>query len=404
MIASRMLINRLKNKYTSDEIAVLLIIFSIFISVYAVGACVVMQVVYLIATGRMKDIFFSVKNSKILMLLPVVAITTSAIYGSYVEIAVAIGVTFVLIAAVYIRYVMTKKLFDNIIELACFLSILIFIIALLEKIIFGFDNPKFRSESVFYNPNYYATMIEIIAIFAIYKLMDAKRKYSIGYYILVLLVNLMGLILAQCRTAFAVIVLLVPVLFILLNKKKHLLIYAGFMAVFAVLTFVIPEILPRVNSVDADIGKRMLIWKAAIGSIGSKPLFGGGCLTYAHIYLKYGGIKANHAHNILLEMLLNYGIVGSTFSIIYFFSNIKEIFKMYIRGIDKNRSSLAIVIVFAVIVHGMLDATVFWPQTGMLVISIIACSGIYEREQPILNNTCNETYVENLNNTLKPKL
>lgn len=386
MIANSMLINRLKTKYTLDELAVLLIIFSIFVSVYAVGACVVMLVIYLIATGRIKEIFLGVKNSIILMLLPVIAITMSAIYGSLIEIGIAVGVTFVLIAAVYMRYVMTKKLFDDVIELSCFLSIIVFVIALLQKLIWGFYNPAFRSESVFYNPNYYATMIEIITIFALYKLMDIKRKYSLGYYILVLCVNLAGLILAQCRTAFAVIVLLVPVLFILLNKKKYLFIYIGFMAAVAIFIFIIPDILPRGESVDDDIGKRMLIWKAAISSIGDRPFFGGGCLAYRHVYLLYGGIDANHAHNILLEMLINYGIIGSAFSIIYFFSNVKELFKIYLKGIDKERSSLAIAIVFAMIVHGMLDATVFWPQTGMLVLAIIACSGIYEREKPDIND------------------
>jgi len=104
--------------------------------------------------------------------------------------------------------------------------------------------------------------------------------------------------------------------------------------------------------------------------------------------------------------MLNYGIVGTAFALFYFYTNIFEIFKIYISGIDKERTSLAIVIVFVVLVHGMLDATVFWPQTGLLVLLIIACSGIYEKDHPMMVTscqTCNKNVNKNLFNSLKPR-
>lgn len=75
------------------------------------------------------------------------------------------------------------------------------------------------------------------------------------------------------------------------------------------------------------LSSREIIWPRTVDAIMKKPLIGWGALTDAQInsYLLYG---AGHAHNIMLEFLLDVGVLGSFFSflwIYYSFRGMKKI-------------------------------------------------------------------------------
>jgi len=84
---------------------------------------------------------------------------------------------------------------------------------------------------------------------------------------------------------------------------------------------------------------RLLIWKSTLSFIFQKPIFGWGAGTYpnvfnnlGHVIIPYKSIKANHSHNIFLELSYNFGIplsliLSYTFLNIYkkAFSNIKKL-------------------------------------------------------------------------------
>ena len=56
----------------------------------------------------------------------------------------------------------------------------------------------------------------------------------------------------------------------------------------------------------------MSIWSGAIGSIMDAPWFGRGYNTYARIHDLYGSYSiAKHSHNLLLELLMDFGFVGT---------------------------------------------------------------------------------------------
>ena len=84
---------------------------------------------------------------------------------------------------------------------------------------------------------------------------------------------------------------------------------------------------------------RLLIWKSTLSFIFQKPIFGWGAGTYpnvfnnlGHVIIPYKSIKANHSHNIFLELSYNFGIplsliISYTFLSIYkkAFNNIKKL-------------------------------------------------------------------------------
>lgn len=80
---------------------------------------------------------------------------------------------------------------------------------------------------------------------------------------------------------------------------------------------IIPEsVLARLFSIkdtdtDASIGERLDIWKICIEAIGEKPVLGyGPGVQNSWDIIIAGGINAPHAHNLVLQLLIEGGIVG----------------------------------------------------------------------------------------------
>lgn len=75
------------------------------------------------------------------------------------------------------------------------------------------------------------------------------------------------------------------------------------------------------------LNSRETIWPLAMSAIIKKPILGYGALTEKQIsdYILYG---TSHAHNILLEFLLNTGIIGSTVAGIWSYSIFKDLFEV----------------------------------------------------------------------------
>lgn len=379
MFQLRALALKLKNTYTLDEKAVLLLVASAFISVYAIGVCASVLFARLLINGGIGRMFRSVKGSGLLLLFGIGAIAASAAHGGWFEIAVALGIFIALIVLVFIRRVMTPRLMDGVIDLCCFLSIISFLVGLAQLLFIVKGEFGHRFESVFYNPNFYATIIEAVTLMALYRLIrpggQSRRKR--GYYAMVMAVNLMGLGICQSRTAFVVIIITSLILILFVNRR-FLPVYLGIVALIAAITFFTPELLPRLDTLGEDVGIKFSIWGTAVNGVWEHPLWGGGCFTYRRIYEAYQGFPVNHAHNIVLELALNYGLIGCALALTYFTFSVKGIIRLYHRRIDKQRSALALVVILAFIMHGVVDATIFWPQTGILAALVLGCCDMHE--------------------------
>ena len=104
----------------------------------------------------------------------IIVLATTFVKGDIVSIGVAFALTAAIIAAVYLRAVMTYQKLKAVLELCCVGSIFTLALAVIEKLTF-IDLP-YRCFSVYSNPNYYATMMEFIAVISVY-LLVTRRKY-----------------------------------------------------------------------------------------------------------------------------------------------------------------------------------------------------------------------------------
>ncbi len=289
-------------------------------------------------------------------------------------IAVAMAVIFLI--AMYVRSVMTRALFEKIIDVSIMASIYCFGVAIFQQLIHWGDN--YRADSTFFNANYYATIIEFVILFCVYRLFsDSPMKRKV-YHSAIILINIFGLYLCDCRTAFIVLAFSVMVMMIFMRKFKELFIFLGVgLAAMASLYF-IPELFPRGKQLDGDIGIRILIWKTSVKGILESPLFGQGGGTYGHIFAKFNGHPAPHAHNLLLDPLLNFGIVGFAMLLKYLKTNLTSIFQMYGNRQDQDKFCLCAAVIACVVFHGMFDITVFGLQTGLLLVVFLGVGGIPE--------------------------
>lgn len=228
--------------------------------------------------------------------------------------------------------------------------------------IFNLDYSYSVSISSFFpNRNQFGMFLLIMIMSTLYILIDKRSKG----YIALLIVFLINLIWTMSRNAMLGTGVLV-ILFILFNgkdivremTKKQKIIVCSILAILViivvVLLFTIPEIWETINRLfirtdlsDPTAG-RMKIWKNGIDILKNNPVIGVG--RFQAIYLNNTVYKSllDQFHNIYIETLVSYGIIGLTGLGYLIIRNIKKVKNSAIDKVTK-RLMLSSIIVFLVI-------------------------------------------------------
>ena len=150
------------------------------------------------------------------------------------------------------------------------------------------------------------------------------------------------------------------------------------MAAFAVLggfaIWLFPSLLPRMASLSENTEFRLGIWKAALRCFADNFLIGRGYYAYSGIWVEYSDTTyfALHAHSLYIETLLNFGVIGFIGLFGYIGYQVRKTLLELKSSGDKTAAALVISVLFAVLLHGILDTTIFWPQTGIFAFMILA--------------------------------
>lgn len=159
----------------------------------------------------------------------------SLFYQNYYGAGCSLGILAILSFVLYYRQRITGELFEFIMNCIIVLSVFAALYGLIEYIgilnkfdidqleIIIFNRPQDRINSVFFNANYYAMMIEFFVCITFYKILkikDIKVNYKkFCYYLAVIAINLFMLLLTACRTAWPA--LAAGVLVILIIDKQY---------------------------------------------------------------------------------------------------------------------------------------------------------------------------------------
>lgn len=296
------------------------------------------------------------------------------VYNNHIGSAYSLFAAALLVCGFYIRSFMTKQLFDQAMDTACLSSVACAVVAVMQKLSTFATEPSFRPVSTFTNANYYATIIEFVVLIALYRMITNAQNRR--FYLIVIASNLVGLYLSASMSAIFSLGCAVLVLLFLKGKRKMAVIIGAAGLVLAVSGLLLPELFPRVAFIDQSWDQRVNIWATSIKGIQHHPFFGEGAAAYRLACEEYFGYKTYHAHNLYLDTLLNFGLIGMVIIAGYLYVQVKAVLARFRGRICGNMNILLAACSCAVLIHGFTDVTIFWGQTAMLFLLIFSSTGI----------------------------
>ena len=358
-----------------DRFLVLLLAASIFAPFYF-SACVVIGIALMAMINCKKRVrAFEAPYTKFLFTFLIVAFFVAAIYNNYVGIAYSILIYAVVGCALYLRSIMTRSIFNSAMDLVCVGSIFSLFVALFQKASSFSTAPDYRPVSVFTNANYYGMIIEFVVMIALYRIFTNSELSA--FYFAVIGLNFIGLYLTASFSAFATMVMTVTLMLLLKKRRKSALAFFLSVGVFVGLMVVFPQLLPRGSqALDHTLAQRLSIWTASIEGIKQHLFFGRGAMAYQLIYKQFSSYQTYHCHNLILDILLNFGIFGLASIGIYTAVQLKFLWLRARNNLCMDMNILMVAATAAVFIHGMTDVTILWIQTGALFALIFSSTGI----------------------------
>lgn len=342
-----------------------------------------------------KKVIFSAMNEQKgripFYLFVAISILISFIYGNLVGLMNAGG--FLLIGAFCAMYrkEITPNLFWAIVYLCLVMSIGVAFLGFYQFNVISHANghtfwqlyiensPKKRITGTFFNANIYAMMLDYLIAMAGLVFFGRKDIKSRIFAVITVIFNFFALYLTGCRSALGPLVFF-PLVFFWFNRKKiyfwiMLLIEGTGMG----LLISNPSIIPRFNDLKT-INSRILIWETAIKAFKNHPLLGMGPQTYGFVYKSLNGKKAPHAHNMILDSFVSFGIINTLVLGWYILIILKENWDIR----KKSHTipyyyALILCMLITIIVMGIVDVTTNFISTGCLTMLLLNSSCMFEK-------------------------
>lgn len=358
-----------------NRTAVLLFTISIFLPFYFSLAAVSCIAFMTMVKYRIRTKAFSAPYTKLIFGFLAVSFFVAAIYNNYKGMAYSILIYAVVTCGLFLRSVMTRQLFRQAMDTACVGSLWCVLAAVIQKAITYAATPNYRPVSFFTNANYYGMIIEFVVIIALYRIFT--NPDHINFYAAVIGLNLIGLYLtASCSSFLAMLSAVVVMLAYKKRVKMTAVFVAAIFACVAVFVF-FPTLMPRSSdALETTVAQRLSIWGASIKAIEQTPIFGRGATAYQMICEQYGGYKTYHCHNLALDTLLNFGIVGMAAVCVYIGMQVRLLVLRFRNNICRDMNILSAAALTAVLVHGFTDVTIVWIQTAALFFLMTSSMGI----------------------------
>lgn len=286
-----------------------------------------------------------------------------------------------LLFMLYLFSVMTKRFFNNLIDLMLMLSVPAMLFGVADKFLLHWFIFEGRTSSVFFNANYYGFMLELFVLMALYRF---ENRHSIGYLV-ILFANLGSILLCDCRTAWAA--LAVALLFYAVHYKRNVKwIIIIMLITIAVIMVVLsaPTLFERMAGevLDYDFTKRSRIWGTAIEWIRKQPVIGYGMSSFREICIRTHAKRVRwHAHNLILNVLLDFGFVGLTYFSCMAGKIINVLNKPQFCITYGMIRRLIMVATLATMIHGVTDVPVLGVQTALGMIFVVSGCSVERNER-----------------------
>ncbi len=337
-------------------------------------------VVYLFSHKVLREKMFVARGFKTMMILLSLVVIVPVVRGFWI--GVGTGLLFILLVfyVFFVRAVLTKPLFETMADLCLVVSVLGTLVGLVQFIVHH-DDPfavQYRTASFYFNANYYGSMMGMAVMLSIYKLLT--RPECRWYYCFFILCAGLGIYLSGSMSSLAALCGGVLVVTLLYSRKTGFyLIFSG-MLLGGILILTIPGLFPRIAEFWKTLGLREEIWETTVKGIQDSPWFGHGVLGYMDAYVKYQSFQTTHAHNLYLNLILDFGVIGTGLFLCFMLQLLRPLIEAFQYQYDKKLCILIVGQLAVVLLHGMTDVTYLWIQTGMLAMTIFSLSGVLSPE------------------------
>lgn len=166
-----------------------------------------------------------------------------------------------------------------------------------------------RACSTFTNPNILAEYLAMAIPFVVYYSFNGRSVSARILARICLVAGVGGVAFSFSRGAYLALAMIALVLCVANFRKIMLIVLSIGSAILLIPDSVLSRLL-SVGSMDSSISERFDIWKLCIESFTRHPLFGlGPGIQNSWDMLVAGGVNAPHAHNIILQLLVEGGLI-----------------------------------------------------------------------------------------------
>ena len=207
-------IHSLKKHFSKEQLMIILTALSLSTPFYICVPFLLLETLYLLYTKKIINVFKTTPKSKYLIIFMILTLVISLIYRNWIGAGCVVLIFIFVSLMLYYRKYINEEVFELILDMLIALSILWAIYGLYEQLQIlnrlGYDHftlkvfsrRENRLNSVFFNANYYAMMIEFIIMMIGYKIFGTKELKKQVYYFITACINFFLLYMTGCRTAF----------------------------------------------------------------------------------------------------------------------------------------------------------------------------------------------------------
>ncbi len=314
---------------------------------------------------------------------------SSILSGNEYGLVVTLGLFIVMSLGGCAKAVMTDETFRKAEVFCGYGSIIAFITSVIQNfLIFGY-NPEYRPTAGVFNANYYGTVAVMMSIVCLVRLF-LRSEENDGttwfrpkktFYITVLACNLVGILISESRSSLLTMMVTFFLLLLLTGRYRLCVAAVVLGASVWLVGWFFPDIFSWTNSLSFIVGERAHIWRDALKSYVGSPvsiLIGRGPMTYRMVANAEGLFYANHAHNLVIDMLINVGAVGTLIYAAIFCYFAKTAFNSLKNG-NKTAFILTVLFLCEILFQGIFDATIMWYQTAMMYLIVFAFNNVSKR-------------------------
>lgn len=361
----------------------MLAVAAVFLPYLLSGIVLVSLAIYILFNKQTRKMIFVHKYSKSLKVFFAFSLIVPVIYQNWIGLVVGLVFMLAMILGLFLRSAMTHELYEKVLTLICAFSLTSASCAICEKIVNGLIDDRFgsRISAEFFYPNYFGAVIGTVIIICAYKILTNQGPR--WFYYMVAVMNVISMYLCESMFVWVEVFIGVAVLLIILKKYKLMAAWSLCAAVAGFIIFGLNiEIIPRLSDAGVTTSLRLKIWKLAIEQIKSTPLLGHGFYSFMFMNKTYYLDQIiPHAHSLYLEMILDFGLIGTGIFLIYYFNFFKSVFRICFKEKKTLITSLILAVTAATFVHGAADLTLLWVQTLPLFLIVLSGLGAYDKPE-----------------------